>query len=317
MSNKKIENPITAVRSGRTLDSLDASVLTDAATFLKVSFHRVGVKRKLRESEKAEITVDADKELVHVHKDLLDCDEYRAIVSHDNQTYAQLRAMTLPATGMGHGTYVCPLAILEDVIAMLRTCETNRTKLIKEFCLVYPDEVKRSKRRLRSLFDDGDYPSIEQVRASFAISWRLLQLTVPTNIPAKLRVDEEFKMREAMEETVASCRTALRVGFAKIVGRMAERLEDPERIFRDTLVENMIAFMDSFDKLNLTRDGELAGLVTRARTLLGKVDAADLRTDMELREKIAVGMARIEKALDPLLTERPLRKMTLRSRAAS
>src|SRR3990167_7278757 len=64
------------------------------AVVLSVSFGKPGVRRKVDNSE---VEIDADKSLIHVSKEILSCDEYKAVGKLDSLLTKTLREKCLPA----------------------------------------------------------------------------------------------------------------------------------------------------------------------------------------------------------------------------
>jgi len=122
-------------------------------------------------------------------------------------------------------------------------------------------------------------------------------------------------LKEQFEVAQQEITTALREGFAEIVGAMVDRLTvapgEKQKIFRDSLVENFSEFFNTFNQRNIMEDADLASVVEKAKALLAGVTPDKLRSNSEMREKIRTDMQSVKASLDTMLVERASRKFTL------
>ena len=79
--------------------------------------------------------------------------------------------------------------------------------------------------------------------------------------------------------------------------------------FRDSAVTNLMEFFEKFRRLNVRSNQELDQLVEQAQQLVQGVTPQDLRTNDELRTRIASQMSQVQTQLDNLLVERPRRQI--------
>ena len=76
------------------MENGNAEKALQRAIVLSVSFGKPGVRRKVDSSE---VEIDADKSLIHVSKEILSCDEYKAVGKLDSLLTKTLREKCLPA----------------------------------------------------------------------------------------------------------------------------------------------------------------------------------------------------------------------------
>jgi hypothetical protein len=72
-----------------------------------------------------------------------------------------------------------------------------------------------------------------------------------------------------------------------VVSSMAERLSDPEKIFRDSLVENVVELVDLLPRLNLTGDSRLEDMRQVVAKKLTRHDPQTLRENQHVRKETA------------------------------
>ncbi len=288
--------------------------LFDRAVCLSLTMGCLGTRRKVAA---ASIQVDADKDLLHVSKAILESKELDAIKTLDGEVRAWLGKRALPSP-FRRGTYLIPLDLVEQVDAKIVEYQEKRRFLTDAFLAVYDRSVEDAKKRLNGLFDASDYPGDEKVRATFYVDVRYLAFGVPEKLEG-IRKDiferEKQKAESQWKEASDEVRQALRAGLSDLVDHMVERLQGngdgKPKVFRDSLVENMAEYLDLFDPRNVTDDDQLAHLVGRCRSVLDGVDASALRASDAIRTKVRDGMAQVQSVLDTMVIDRPARRIVL------
>lgn len=285
--------------------------LFEKAVCLVLSQHKLGNRRKV---PNALVEVDADKDLISAQKILISSAELKAIDTFDGEVRRFLSSRCLPAL-FAAGTYLVPIALVEEVDAKLVEFAATRRQLVDDFIVVYPDLVEEAKIRLRSAFSFKDYVCPEDLKTAFKMEWRYVAFSVPGRLEAissHLFHKEQEKAASQWQEALDEVRTLLRSHLADLVHHLVDRLSAPgeggkPRIFKNTLVTNLTEFLDTFNARNLTDDAELADVVTRARRLISGVDTQTLRNSQDLRTSLCTGFTGLQATLDGLVVTEPTR----------
>jgi hypothetical protein len=100
--------------------------------------------------------------------------------------------------------------------------------------------------------------------------------------------------------------------MVELVAHLRDRLTDqpdgtPQRL-RESTVQKLREFLDTFDFRNVTDDQELKEQVERARTLLTGTTTDAIRNTGELRPQVREGMAAIAQHLEAIVSDRVGRK---------
>lgn len=74
---------------------------------------------------------------------------------------------------------------------------------------------------------------------------------------------------------------------------MVERLRNPESVFRDSLVRNVVELVEMLPKLNIAQDGNLDSFVREVKQRLCEHSPDELRRDQNVRESTAEAAADI------------------------
>ncbi len=283
--------------------------LAQRTVCVKVRLGRLGNTRKVSNSQ---VEVDTDKSLIRVSKHLLDSQELRAVANFDGEIRRYLYDTCLPFEA---GIHLCPLALLEQMEPKLRDFAAERRELVAAFLGAYPRLCQDAAKRLRALYNPGDYPPVEYVAQQFTFLWQYISFGVPDQlreISTKIWQEEREKAAQVMAEAGHEIQQVLRSAMAELVKHMRDRLKDgpdgkPLR-FKETTVSNLVEFLGTFDFRNVTDDEELKALVDRARAILGGVDAEALRTTADLRGRVQQEMADLATELDTIIVKKPGRK---------
>lgn len=288
--------------------------IAERTIILSIKLAKPGNRKKVSSTA---VEVDADRSLVHVGKDLIDAEEYRDISRLDTEVRNWLKNRAFPSS-FREGMYLLPIAMVEEVDRKLEQLKERRADLIETFLSIYPFRVSQAKDRLRSLFNPQDYPETPKLRASFSWEQRYLTLETPgklEGISSEIWRRETEKAEQFWQETAQEIRDALRMGFQELISHMSERLgydgDGKPRIFRDTMIENLEQFFETFRARNLTDDGELDKLVRQARNLIRGVSPQELRQERPLRDAIRAELAPIREKIDGMLITRPKRAISL------
>ncbi len=279
---------------------------------LVLQFNKPGNRRKVSTSM---IEVDADKDMVGVSKTLLDSEDFKAIARHDGETRLWICSRALPGLLFRSGVYLIPDGLVASVDEYLETRKSERHELIEAFIAVYPEKVEQARESLKALFNPMDYPESDRVRTAFGMEHVWAEFGTPgrlNSISSAIMKRERDKAALKLESAAEECRSALRQGFAQLVDHMADRLSNPEKIFRDTLVTNFKDFLTTFSFRNICDDQDLQDLVGKARTMLDGVTPEHLREEVKIRQRVAQTMEQINTQLDTMIVNRPKRKIQMK-----
>lgn len=287
--------------------SIKSELLKNSVAF-SMSCSRWG---NLRRADKNEIDTDADKKMLRLSKKLVNSEEYENIVKLQNRARKYVEDRTVPSF-FHRGVYLVSLKSIEKVENYLNEVKKTMGELVEEFLSQYRVQIIEARESLGSQFNENDYPSPEYLRNSFGISWKWVTFDVPENLPESIFKVEREKAEKAWEEASESIKQALRESFMKLISHAKEKLTpipgEKQKIFRDSLIENIEDFLRTFNDRNIVNDTDLQGLVEKAKGIL--INPDNLRKDVSLRAKVAADFSEIEKNLDAMIITRPSRKFS-------
>lgn len=282
--------------------------ILDNAVMISLSFQRFGNSRQIKanEGDNGVQTREIDPRVIRISKTLIDSPELTAISKYDlNVIRDYVMSQSVPSFQVP-GVYFVSKSIVKDVDAKLREFVTERQNLIEKAVQTLQTRIAETAVLLGPAYNPADYPSEDDFRASYDVSWQFLDLSVPESlkdIDANLYESEKNKAASRVANAQEQIKGLLRQQFAEHIGRFIDRLEGKReggkiKIFRDSMVANLNAFVGSFDARNLTGDDELAALVAEIRSVMDGVTADDLRdTEGFVRENVLAACKQVQDAL--------------------
>lgn len=289
------------------------------AICLSLKFSKLGTRRKIRTSE---VQTDADPEMVHVSKDILESDALKTVTTYRGDIKRFINARCLPSP-FRSGVYLIRLNLIEDVMQRLALYE-QQDKLNVQVFMTFYEAVYRDRhdpnsefaQKLGSLYRAEDYPHPNKVRDAFKMEVQLWELSTPgalRTIDRALYEREAAKMQNVWEEARQQITQVLLTEFRDMTARMAERLQvGPDgkpKVFRDSLVGNLQEWLDLFEKRDLANDDELIKMVNQARAMVNGLKPEVIRENESIRTEIAEEMQKITNQLDQAIVERPGRRI--------
>lgn len=222
------------------------------------------------------------------------------------------------------GLFTVGINLVEEFEAYLNNASTQlATNYVPAFVNDYPLAIDRARSLpvkdggLGPLFDISDYVNVTELDGAFAFEWQWLALSVPEGLPEGLKQAAQQKLEQQLSDAADEITQALRESFLDLIAHATDKLAptgpgEKAKVFRDSLVSNVQAFLDTFKDRNVMNDDELAGLVERARGILaGGLNAKKLRDFPTTRESARKQFDEIKTELDKLVVARPGRKFQL------
>lgn len=237
-----------------------------------------------------------------------------------NALKARVEAVSIPSY-FRPGMFVSKQANVLNVENMLK----NGWKAIEEnelagFLGGYKEDVAAAqtvpvnKGGLGPLFNAKDYPSLDELSKVFKIEWYWMALSVPENIPDELRAEANEKFQRRMQDAAQQIEEALRSELLELVAHAEDRLTtkpgEKTKIFRDSMIANLMEFIRTFDSRDVFGDERLKQVVEQAKTVLldekgnARMDGQKLRDFPNVRETTRAKFAAIRETLDSMIEEK-------------
>lgn len=196
------------------------------------------------------------------------------------------------------GARILPIAAFADYGARMRALAEAFNAAADAFVADYPRLKEQARRELNGLYSEDDYPSQDAMRRRFAVS--ISRYPVPNKNDFRVSLPEAA-MRELRSEVERDVKGAAMVAIRDLwerlyaaVSHMVERLSNPDAIFRDSLVENVVEVCTLLPKLNFMGDPALDAMRDQVSRLISNLSAQRLREDKALRADVAAEAAVIQ-----------------------
>jgi len=158
----------------------------------------------------------------------------------------------------------------------------------------YHSVIWEAKQSLGGLFRKEDYPEPSEIRNKFAFRTSITPVPMSDDFRVNLGQDEVDAIKRDLEYRIEQAHAAANQDLWKrlydVVSHMVDRLSDPEAIFRDSLVGNIIKITELLPRLNINDDPQLDQMRRKVEENLCAYSPDQLRKNKKLRRE-AVGNA--------------------------
>lgn len=222
----------------------------------------------------------ASMEAGRYNKRLLDSVELEEVHKLTGMIRKEYYANTLP-WGM-EGSQILPTTNYFAFVKRFGDLKSEWERKVRAFLEAYPQLREDAKRLLpNGMYNEEDYPSEDALASRFRIEVNMMPLPA-TDFRLSLNDDEIARIQEDVKARLQHAQqTAMRELWGRLYERVkhiAERLSDPDALFRNSMIENARDICDMLPRLNVMDDPMLAKMGEEVRrTLL--VDPDGLRED--------------------------------------
>lgn len=232
----------------------------------------------------------ADADAARVNKHLVPKDFLAPVVTAANSVRAHFYDNTLPWRDNGDRLMTRKLYL--DFIPA-------HEKLVGEFedavALFldekYPQAIAKAEFRMGSLFKRDDYPTAQQLRHRFRIGLEIDAITTANDFRVALDQEHVDKVRASMEAAAEQrVNTAMQdvwKRLAETVGYFADRMANPDAVFRDSTVQNIADLIELIPGLNVLDDPAIEEIRQSVKKSLTGIDPKEIRKDPAFREELA------------------------------
>lgn len=155
--------------------------------------------------------------------------------------------------------------------------------IVEEFIDQYPTLLIEAKEKLGTLFKETDYPSPKKLRECFDCEIGFMPIPDVTDFRVTLSDEEKDTFLKRMQEVE---QTAMRDCWSRlhdVVAKAAGKLQSPDAIFRDSLIENISEICKLLPKLNVTDDTNLEKMRQDVESLVAGISTDACRDNPEMR----------------------------------
>lgn len=189
------------------------------------------------------------------------------------------------------GTGLLPAKLVQLYLETKSEFEEAMPNLLAEFVAAYPDWRTTAPDRMGNLFNEDDFPTLQECRDK--ISWDCALIPLPSGeqfrriklIAPNLTEEMENSTNSRIARAVAEAREQTWKDLFDPINHLIEVLAKDKARLHETLLGNLHQILDRAPAFNLSGDRHMDEFVAQARQVLGSVSIDDLRSDPALRQQ--------------------------------
>lgn len=274
----------------------------------KIRFAELNIKDKTVTGQVA-TTYQTESSSVGVSKRLFDNATLKPLRAIRSRVAKFVKEKTLPWDD--NGGRLLPASNLTEFQVVIGECREQLNEQVEKVIQNYQEIITEAKSRLGQMFDETEFPTVEQLREKYGIE---------TNFEPMPKVDgfrltglngENDKLKKEMTKSLT---TKINNAHADIFDRLLSvmrhlsgKLTEPESVFRDSSVVAVFEEIRNARDLNFTNDTNLTDLCDRLETLISCNVATMTPTALRASESNRQdGVKVLNLAVDEILANSPM-----------
>jgi hypothetical protein len=171
-----------------------------------------------------------------------------------------------------------------DFMSEFQKRKSSFDETVQAFLVQYPKLRDEAKSKLGDLFNEREYPNVFYLERMFKCEMQVYPLPEVGDFRTEI-LDTE---REAFLKTMSQVETqAMRECWTRlhdVVKKAAQKLSDPNAIFRDSLIENISEMCQLLPKLNITDDQALEDARREVEAIASAISTDTVRENQNERQ---------------------------------
>lgn len=216
--------------------------------------------------------------------------------------------MTLPWTttsmqdiGRRTGGRLLPNTLFVEYTTVMATKKQQMLDALSKFEPEYPKLIEEAKKKLGKRFDAREYPNVSSIRSHFDLSFDFQPIPKGDDFKGLPQVQLDALARKINDNTQKQAENAMQEVWSRLheaVSRMAERLSSPDKLFHDSLVQNVRDVARLLAHLNVTQDAKVEALRKSVEKHLCQHEPKVLRTNQTIRAQVGAHAVSIIQEMD-------------------
>lgn len=285
--------------------------ILDKSVVLSLEIHSLGQTRQADINsvdvvEGGEKVEGVDKNKLKLSKRILDCPQFREIRKLDAKIKQVIKNKTVSGTKkLRSGFYLVPKDSIVSLFEDIKLFVSERQPLVDALIQVYPDLIEADKQSLKTLFDQSNYPSVEQAASQFYVEYAPVDFSTPgslKDIQETLYDAEKEREVNRWLDAGKEIEQSLIAEAIKLVDGLVDKLRPGsdgknKRINQPTF-DTLSSFLSELKNRNLTGSEEIDELNKRITDAVTGVSAKDVRTNDELRNSLKAKFEAIQGSIE-------------------
>jgi len=189
------------------------------------------------------------------------------------------------------GVRILPVANFTYYMDGMRKLISKAESEEKKFYVDFPQWIAEAKRTHGKLFNADHFPSLDELKNKFGLEIDVIPLPNIADWRVDLDAEQVKALRKEAEQKMAAVQSD---GIKELYSRLQDllehaqkKLDDPEAVFRDSLISNIKQLVGLIAKLNVTGDKNLEAVRKETEAKFAGVVVETLRADPAARSKAA------------------------------
>jgi hypothetical protein len=159
----------------------------------------------------------------------------------------------------------------------------------------YPKIIANMPKRLADLLDNKRMPTPIELLSKFRIEHSKFPVPDVDDFvgDAELKAEVKRSIKEATQKSMVDIWGEL----SELIGKVQERLSDPDKKFKDSLIKNLTSFCERISNENFTEDEQLDNIRQTVMKKLANIDPQDLRENKLYRKGASLKAGEILKSI--------------------
>lgn len=242
---------------------------------------------------------DADEGAFEVRKRLLAGADglLKAIHKAIDEARAAHYEMTLPWTttsmqdvGRRTGGRLLPNTLFVEYTTVMAQKKQQMQDALAKFIPAYPQLVEEAKKKLGKRFDAREYPNASSIASHFDLSFDFQPIPKGDDFKGLPQAQLDALAAKINDNTRIMAENAMQEVWMRlydVVSKMAERLSSPDKLFHNTLVQNVRDTARLLAHLNVTHDAKVEALRKKVEKYLCQHEPKVLRENQTIRMQVA------------------------------
>ena len=288
------------------LTSLSTPSISSSATLVELGISKwTGRKLDKRASADVASANYASDGVANVHKKLLgNCAELKAIDTLVSDARNTHYSMTMPWSDSG--LRLLTTKAYFKYHETMTEIQANFDDCVNTFLQAYDWEITQAQAKLGDLFNRDDYPTTESLSRKFGFRLSYMPLPEAGDFRLDINTEAQTEMKSHYETyyttQLNNAMNDIWQRAFKSLSRMSERLDyashEDKKLFRDTLVTNVLDIVDLLSVCNITNNIQMEAMRMKLEDTLQGVTPDALREDAYLR-------AETKKSIDEAIKSLP------------
>lgn len=174
----------------------------------------------------------------------------------------------------------------------MRNFSNQFTTAVENLIAVYPQIKSDAKTTLGNLFNEDDYPTVDQLRKKYSFKVNVSPIPSANDFRVTQISDEDI---EAIKKDIQAQQEQIEKELAKdlwvrlhdVLSKAYESFADPDAKFRDSKIDNISEMIEIIKRLDMEEDARLNRMLQVVDERICTLDPAELRKNPEERKDAA------------------------------